>query len=163
MFAGSLAGHNFFERCGFLLPLPTCLEAPCPFLGVALAVIEIDRYIAASALRRDVGWLLEAQTGNCLTADEREWLVARGHWLQLDPLLDALDSRTGGRPARPLARAVAQHLAGVDFSEPEVADLMGNSAEAIRKRCAGREARWCGFVPMFLPLTDRRKDGRQGF
>lgn len=139
-------GHNFFERCGFLLPLPICLESPCPFLGVALAVIEIDRYIAATALRRDVDWLLEAQTRSCLTADEREELVARGHWLQLDPLLDALDSRTGGRPARALARAVSQHLAGVDFSEPEIADFMGNSAEAIRKRRAGREARWCGFM-----------------
>lgn len=143
-------GHNLFERGGFLLPLPVCLEDPCPFLGVALAVIEIDRYMAETALHREVDWLLEAQTRSCLTADERERLVARGHWLQLDPLLDALDSRTGGRPARPLARAVAQHLAGVGFGEPEIAEFMGNSAEAIRKRCASREARWCGFVQAWV-------------
>jgi hypothetical protein len=142
-------GHNFFDRSGFLLPLPICEEAPCRFLGVALAVVEIDRHLAASALRRDVDWLIEAQTRGCLPGAERDNLVAQGRWLHLDPLLDALDNLTGGRPSRRLARAVPQHLGAVGFSEAEIAGLMGNSAEAIRKRCAGREARSCGFVPVW--------------
>lgn len=145
---GEHAGHNLFVRYGFLLPLPICTSAPCRFLGVGLAIVEIDRHLAACALQRNVDWLLQAQERTFLPPAEREKLVALGHWLQLDPLLDALDNQTGGRPARPLARAVTQHLACAGFHDTDIAAFMGNSVEAIRKRCAGGEARWCGFVPL---------------
>ena len=46
-----------------------------------------------------------------------------------------------GRPALPLAHAVAQHLKDNGFSYSEIARLMNVTSEAARKRCASSERR----------------------
>src|SRR5688572_7097928 len=117
------------DRCGSLLPAPLCRQLECRPLGVALAIIEIDRSDAALKERDDIAWLCEASERARLSQTERETLLALGREIQLNPICRIFDNETGGRPTRVLAHAIAQHLKCAGFTYAEIGRLMNTKSE----------------------------------
>jgi len=129
------------ERNGVLEPAPRCFESPCPVAGVALAVLEIYWFELTRREREEIAWLQQAAGRFSLSERESEALIERARAMSKGFVSRAVETETNGRPALVLANAIARHLKEGGFSYGEVAEFMGASAEATRKRCLGADRR----------------------
>ena len=126
---------TLIERKGQLVPAPRCSKSRCRVLGVALAVLEIFWYEVTLLEREEAAWLGAAASRYSLSERVREALLTHAHQLEGGFISRAVDNETAGRPAMPLAHAVAQHLWDAGFSHSQIGEFMGCSADAARKRC----------------------------
>ena len=129
------------ERNGVLEPAPRCLESPCPVAGVALAVLEIYWHEVTQCESEEIAWLQQAASRFSLSERASEALLEHARAMSKGLVSRAVETETNGRPALVLANAVARHLKEGGFSYGEVAEFMGASAEATRKRCLGEDRR----------------------
>lgn len=164
---GEHAPPALMARCGFMVPAPRCTDSRCRLLGVALAVLEVDAHAYERKQRADIRWLEQAANRSCLSAIICDSLLSLARDLADAPVSRAVDSQTGGRPARVLANAVAQQLSCGGFSHRQIGYFMDAKIDAVRKRCAAADARSLGayvhaprvgpiaLVPKGRPLRER--------
>jgi hypothetical protein len=104
-------------------------------LGVALALLEVSGYEAATAELEEIVWLKQAEGRFSISESARAAFLARADLFAASPLSLAVTNQTAGRPKRILAQAMAQHLRAGGFTHRQVAEFMGTTIDVTRGRC----------------------------
>jgi hypothetical protein len=128
---GTLVEHD-----GVLYPALRCLEAPCPALGIALALLELCGYEETSSELQDIGRLKRAAAIGSISRSMRSELLAHAQHLAASLISRAVEHHTAGRPRNLLAQAVARHLREGGFTYRQIAAFMAATKDAARRRCA---------------------------
>ena len=132
---------DLVEHDGVLYSALRCLDAYCPVLGVALALLEICAYEETSIELDEIEWLRQAESRLWYSDPLRTVLLARAEQLTVGLVSRAVENRTPGRHRRMLAQAVAQHLRAGGLSYGSIAQLMAAAVDATRRRCKVQSVR----------------------
>jgi hypothetical protein len=127
--------HRVVWRDGIMVSAPRCDDAPCPVLGVALALLEIHLHDVTVVELAEVEWLQAAERRFSISESTRASYLEEARQLAAGLISRAISSRGLGRPKRVLAQLVAQHLWSGGFSHGQIATIMNSSIEATRRRC----------------------------
>jgi hypothetical protein len=145
-----LLAHWGTQRCDARSGAPQELrhfDLPRAALGVALALLEMDGYEVGCAELDDLAWLRQAQNVRSISTSMRDELLALADQIAASPISRAVMNRTGGRPKRMLAQAVAQHLRDGGFTQRKIADFMNSSVKVVAGRCKVEGARSLAVAP----------------
>jgi hypothetical protein len=127
--------NGLVEHNGVLYTARECLEAPCPVLGVALALLEICGYEVTLCERHEIEWLRRAPSIGSISESTRADLLALAGQLATTLISRAVANQTKGRPKLILAQAVARHLREGGFTYRQIAALMATTEDVARHRC----------------------------
>jgi hypothetical protein len=133
--------NDLVEHEGELYSALGCLDAPCPVLGIALALLEICAYEEALGELQEIEQLKQAAAIGSISGSMRNELLALAEQLAMTSLSRAVENRTAGRPRRILGRAVAQQLKAGGFTHRQIAAFMAATSDVTRHRCGAAEAR----------------------
>ena len=136
------------ENDGILVPEPRCPLWPCAAAGFAFAAFEM-RWFAINASDLEEASLCELAAARLpLIEDFRQSLRAMAERRREAIFSRPLLKQAPRRPPAALEQAVSQHLRTTGgLSHSAIAELMGSTVEATRKRCAAPDVR--SVVPDF--------------
>lgn len=146
--------NDLVEHEGGLYSALGCLDAPCPVLGIALALLEICAYEEALWELQEIKQLKQAAAIGSISESMRNELLALAGQLAMTSPSRAVENRTAGRPKRILGRAVAQQLKAGGFPHRQIAAFMASTADVTRHRCGAAEARSLSAVLFDVKRVD---------